>query len=101
MSRLWRPLGEVPKRFRPMLHRCGRYQQRRMGSLDFEARWKDCEEEPGRGLHYGQIDQQPVIGARGLLNLMPGQPLVEQIAQRDVRPGCRVISHLLTQLVPD
>jgi hypothetical protein len=45
------------------------------------------------------VDQQAV--AVRLLDLMPGQPLIEQVAECDIRPGCRVVSHLLAQLVAD
>jgi len=40
------------------------------------------------------VDQQPVAGASGLLNLMTGQPLVEQVTERDVRPRGRGVPHL-------
>ena len=40
------------------------------------------------------VDQQPVAGAGGLLNLMTGQPLVKQVAQRDIPPRGHVVSHL-------
>jgi hypothetical protein len=47
------------------------------------------------------VDQQPVAVTGCLLDLMAGQPLIKQVAECDVRPGGRVVPHLLAQLVAD
>ena len=47
------------------------------------------------------VDQQPVGGASGVLNLMTGEPLVEQVAERDVRPGRRGVLDPLAQPVAE
>ena len=43
------------------------------------------------------LDQQPVSGASGLLDLMASEPLIEQITKRDIRPGRRGVLNLPTQ----
>ncbi|MGH3973963.1 MAG: hypothetical protein ACRDS9_11680 [Pseudonocardiaceae bacterium] len=47
------------------------------------------------------VDQQPVAGAGCLLDLMTRQPLVKQVAERDVRLGGGVVLHLLAQPVAE
>lgn len=42
------------------------------------------------------VDQEPVAGAGGVLDLMAGQPIIEQVAQRDIRPRGRIVPHLGT-----
>ena len=47
------------------------------------------------------VDQQPVGGAGGLLDLMARKPLVEQVTKRDIRPSRRGVLHLSAQLVTE
>jgi hypothetical protein len=45
--------------------------------------------------HLMQFLRVPVAGPRGFLDLMPGQPLIEQVAECDVGPRCRVVPDLV------